>query len=321
MARRGTQATHPFTDASRGVRIQKVLASAGYASRRKCEEAISQGLVRVNGHRIDALPAWIDPAQDRIEVDGRVLPTQQTKVYVMLFKPKGVVTTADDPEGRPSVVDLIEHPSGARLYPVGRLDMDSSGLLLMTNDGEMANRLTHPRYEMHKGYEVTVRGSLGPEEVRRLEAGIFLPEKRSPGGRAQASTLRVQSRGADSTILYMELREGRNRQIRRMLLDLGHPVRKLRRTRMGPLELRGLAVGAWRDLTGPEIGLLKRHAFADPATILKRRTVAERKAKARRDAPPAEASAGREEPKERFNRKGSRRPFRRGRSTGAKGRR
>jgi len=272
--RRRNSATHPFTDASRGVRLQKVLADAGIAARRACEELIESGAVSVNGTVVNSLPAWVDPAKDRISVGGKAVrtraETRRRHVYVLLHKPRGYVCTSSDPEGRPRAADLIEHPTGERLYPVGRLDMDSSGLLLLTNDGELANRLTHPRYEVHKGYEVTVRGEVGPEEVRRLEQGIFLPDRDEPGQQASASSLRIIKRDRERTLLLMELREGRNRQIRRMMLRLGHPVRKLKRVRMGPLQLRKLAVGAWRDLTSDELAALRAAAFDDAATLRKR---------------------------------------------------
>ncbi len=272
--RRRNSSTHPFTDASRGVRLQKVLADAGVAARRTCEELIESGAVSVNGTVVDSLPAWVDPAKDKISVGGKPLrtraETRRRYVYVLLHKPRGYVCTSSDPEGRPRAADLIEHPTGERLYPVGRLDMDSSGLLLLTNDGELANRLTHPRYEVHKGYEVTVRGEVSPEEVRRLEHGIFLPDRDEPGQQASASSLRIIKRDRERTLLLMELREGRNRQIRRMMLRLGHPVRKLKRVRMGPLQLRRLAVGAWRDLTSDELSALRAAAFVDAATLRKR---------------------------------------------------
>jgi pseudouridine synthase len=272
--RRRNSATHPFTDASRGVRLQKVLADAGVAARRACEELIESGAVSVNGTVVDSLPAWVDPAKDRISVGGKPVrtrtETRRRYVYVLLHKPRGYVCTNSDPEGRPRASDLVEHPTGERLYPVGRLDMDSSGLLLLTNDGELANRLTHPRYEVHKGYEVTVRGEVSPEEVRRLEHGIFLPDRDEPGQQASASSLRILKRDRERTLLMMELREGRNRQIRRMMLRLGHPVRKLKRVRMGPLQLRKLAVGAWRDLTPEELASLRAAAFVDAATLRQR---------------------------------------------------
>ena len=267
MPRRAPKPTHSFTDASRGVRIQKVLADAGVASRRAAEALVAQGLVTVNGEVIDALPAWVDASSDRIVVEGKPLRRSIELVYVMLNKPMGFVCTNSDPEGRKCANDLVEHPSKVRLYPVGRLDMDSSGLLLLTNDGELANRLTHPRYEVHKEYEVLVKGALNPADVARLEEGIFLPAGETPGSRTRESHLKILRRERDRTLLTMELREGRNRQIRRMMADLGHPVKRLRRIRMGPLRLKGLGIGAWRDLTPSERTSLKREAFADAAKL------------------------------------------------------
>lgn len=267
MQRKLKEATpqHEFNKDERGPRLQKVLAEAGVGSRRACEELIEEGRVRVNGHLVSTLPAWVDPAKDHITVDGRHIKTREPHVYVMLFKPRGVVTTADDPEGRPRVVDFVEHPSKARLYPVGRLDMDSSGLLLLTNDGELANRLTHPRHEVHKTYEVVVGGALDESAVRKLEAGLFLNEKRvSKGDRAGVRTspsrLKLKKRDRDRTLLTMELKEGRNRQIRRMMARFGHNVKKLRRVQMGPLKLRGLQPGQWRELTLSELTALRRAA-------------------------------------------------------------
>lgn len=291
--RRRSSPTHPYQDDSHGVRIQKVLADAGVGSRRACEDAVEEGRVTVNGHGIDGLPAWVDPATDDIRVDGRRIKASERSVYVMLFKPKGYVCTNSDPEGRPRAVDLVSHPSHARLYPVGRLDLDSSGLLLLTNDGALANRLTHPRFEMHKGYEVMVGGRVDDAEVERLEKGIFLPGRdEREGARTTRSRLVVLKRDAGRTLLYMELREGRNRQIRRMLATLGHPVRKLRRVRMGPLQLKGLQAGQWRELTAKELSLLRDQAFATPQQRAARR-------EDRRPSPAAraEARAGRSEPR------------------------
>lgn len=265
MPRKRSGPKHPFQDDRRGERIQKVLAASGVASRRDCEQMVSDGRVRVNGVTLDGLPAWVDPAQDRIEVDGRLLRPAERHVYIMLFKPKGVVCTNEDPEGRRRAVDLIDHPLKARIFPVGRLDMDSSGLLLLTNDGELANRLTHPRFEVHKTYEVTVSGRLDDAAVKRLAEGVFLPERDEPGTRTGRSRLTLLGRDGTRTALLMELREGRNRQIRRMMLRLGHPVRRLRRVAMGPLRLKGLGVGAWRELTSAELRELREAAFR-PAT-------------------------------------------------------
>jgi len=257
---------HAFTDAARGRRLQKILAEAGLGSRRACEELIESGVVTVNGHVVDRLPAWVDPHRDVVTVNGRRIRAAQEHVYVMLFKPRGIVCTNDDPEGRKRVIDLVSHPSRARLYPVGRLDADSSGLLLLTNDGEMANRLTHPRYGVHKVYEVTVAGVLDEAAVQKLERGVFLSDRystrgRRPGRKTSRSRLKLLRPARDRTMLLMELREGRNRQVRRMLLHVGHKVRKLRRVQMGPLKLKGLRPGQWRELTPQELAALRKAAY------------------------------------------------------------
>ncbi len=252
---------HSFTLDTRGPRLQRILADAGYGSRRACEELIESGVVRVNGEFVETLPAWVNPDEDRIEISGKPLRRPERHVYILLFKPRGVVSTNSDPEGRPRAIDLVKHPQKPRLFPVGRLDLDSSGLLFLTNDGELANRLTHPRYEVHKGYEVTVGGSLTDEEVSKLEGGLFLHDREGDGKRTSESHLKILKRDRERTKLYMELREGRNRQVRRMLLRVGHPVKKLRRVRMGPLELKGLAVGEWRELTARELSMLRKAAF------------------------------------------------------------
>jgi pseudouridine synthase len=179
----------------------------------------------------------------------------------MLFKPKGYVCTASDPEGRKRAIDLVRHPSAARLFTVGRLDLDSSGLLLLTDDGELANRLTHPRYGVHKGYDVTVRGRLDEETIEKIRKGLYLVDRRTgEASRTAESDLAVLKRDRDRTRLYIALREGRNRQIRRVMDRVGHPVKKLRRVQMGPLKLKGLAVGEWRELTPGELGALRRAA-------------------------------------------------------------
>jgi pseudouridine synthase len=254
-------AAHPFNDASRGIRLQRVLADAGVGSRRACEGLIEAGEVAVNGHVVRELPAWVDPRHDRITVAGRRLRTAVPLVYVMLFKTRGVVCTNRDPQGRKRAVDCVDHPSGARLFPVGRLDVESSGLLLLTNDGELANHLIHPRHRISKVYEVTVDGRLDEADVRRLEAGVFLHDRGGDrAARTVRSRLRLLKRDRDRTSLLMELREGRNRQIRRMLADVGHKVRKLRRVQIGPLRLKGLRAGQWRDLLPRELAALKKAA-------------------------------------------------------------
>ena len=254
---------HSFTDAARGPRLQKVLAEAGIGSRRACEELIEAGEVTVNGHIVKTLPAWVDPAGDYIKVSGKLIRRPREHIYIMLHKPRGVVCTNRDPEGRRRAIDLVQHPAGPRLYPVGRLDVDSSGLLLLTNDGELANRITHPRYGVHKVYEVTVAGSLDEAAVKKLESGIFLSDRyttrgKKPGRKTQRSRLKLLKRGRDRTLLVMELREGRNREIRRMMLHVGHKVKKLRRVQMGPLKMSGLRAGQWRELMPTELSALKK---------------------------------------------------------------
>jgi len=244
-----------FADKSRGVRLQKALADAGVAARRECEELVLSGAVTVNGKRVDTLPAWVDPAADRIEVYGKPLRKPEKHVYIVLFKPRGTVCTNSDPSGRPRAIDLVQHPERARLYCVGRLDLDSSGLLLLTNDGELANRLTHPRYGVPKGYDITLEGSLDERAIAGIEREIF---RASPGDAPAKSSLKLIARDREKTVVHLELCEHRNLQIRPLMLELGHPVKKIRRTSFGPIKLKGLAVGEWRDLTGKEIDLLRQ---------------------------------------------------------------
>ena len=251
--RRKSAPTHGFADRERGVRLQKALADAGVAARRECEELILQGAVTVNGSVVDALPAFVDPAEDRIEVYGRPLRKPEKHVYIALFKPRGTVCTNSDPEGRPRAIDLVQHPERPRLFCVGRLDLDSSGLLVLTNDGDFANILTHPRYGVTKGYDVVVEGSLDAETVAKLEREIL-----ADAGNAQRSSLTLLKRERDRTTMHLELCEHRNLQIRTLMLAVGHPVKKLRRTSFGALKLKGLAVGEWRELTSREVEMLRK---------------------------------------------------------------
>jgi len=248
----------PYRQKGRGERLQKVLADAGVASRRECEALIIEGAVTVNGKTIDTLPAWADAAQDRIEVYGRPLRPAEKHVYVMLFKPRGTVCTNSDPEGRPRAIDLVKHPSRARLYCVGRLDLDSSGLLVLTNDGEFANRLTHPRYQVPKGYDLTLDGKLDATAIAAIRKKIFAEPGRPSTDEEPRSSIRLISTDSEKSVVHLELCEHRNLQIKDLMLALGHPVKKMRRTSFGPLKLKGLAVGEWRDLTGREIEMLTR---------------------------------------------------------------
>lgn len=260
------QPSHSYTDASRGERLQRVMADAGIASRRACEQLILDGEVEVNGEPVSELPAWVDPDEDRIVVQDRPLPRPERKLYVLLNKPPRTLTTAKDEPGsdRRTVTDLVDHPGASRLFPVGRLDYDTVGLILLTNDGELANRLTHPRYGVPKTYRVVVKGVLGEEAVGELERGIYLAERKAGhtvGGKRTAHVeIKVLSQSRDTTTLEMTLREGRNRQVRRMLAAVGYPVRKLERIGMGPVRLKGVARGAWRELNREEVWALRRAA-------------------------------------------------------------
>jgi 23S rRNA pseudouridine2605 synthase len=238
-------------------RLQKILARAGVASRRASEEIISAGRVTVDGETVAELGAKADLATQDVRLDGRRLRPEPLE-YWMLNKPKGVVCTNDDPAGRTRPVDLIPD-SGARLFPVGRLDADSQGLLLLTNDGELANRLTHPRYEVPKTYQATVEGRVTGKEVQRLQKGVHLAE-----GKTGPPRVKVVKRTRSRSVLIITIREGRNRQVRRMLARLGHPVRDLVRTRIGRLSVRGLGSGKARRLSREEIEYLKALPDTDP---------------------------------------------------------
>jgi len=231
-------------------RLQKILASAGVASRRKCEELILSGVVRVNGQVADKLPAFADVEQDRITVSGRRIRPGR-KVYYLLNKPKGVICTSSDPRGRKKAIDLI--PGRERLVTVGRLDVDSTGLLILTNDTELANRLTHPRYQVPKTYIAKVKGRIEADAVEKLRKGVRLAE----GGTGRAA-VRVLKRGSRESVIEMTIRRGLNRQVRRMLAKVGFPVKSLKRTRIGRLGVRGLGAGRFRLLTSAELAYLKR---------------------------------------------------------------
>ena len=250
-------------------RLQKILARAGVASRRACEELVAAGRVTVDGRAVTELGAKADPETQEVRLDGRRVRSESLQ-YWMLNKPKGVVCTHDDPAGRSRPLDFIPDAQ-ARLFPVGRLDADSKGLLLLTNDGALANRLTHPRYEVPKTYQATVAGRITGKEVQRLLKGVHLAEAKT--GRPKVKVLK---RSRSRSLIQVTIFEGRNRQVRRMLARLGHPVRELVRTRIGRLSLRGLGPGRARRLTPAEVEYLKELPDADPAgggtTRGKRRT-------------------------------------------------
>ncbi len=236
---------------------------AGIASRRASEELITQGRVEVNGQVVRTLGSKADPTTDVVKVDGRRVRFEVRPRYIVLNKPKGVVTTRKDPERRRTVIDLLE---GVReyVYPVGRLDYDSEGLLLLTSDGELAAQLTHPRHAVERVYEAIVVGSPAEDALEKLRNGIFLEGSRTaPADVRRMGTVDKGSRRGSRdalTRVIVTLREGRNRQVRRMLASIGHPVRKLTRTRMGPIKLGDLRPGHWRDLTPKEVEKLKHAA-------------------------------------------------------------
>jgi pseudouridine synthase len=242
------------------IRLQKLISMAGIASRRAAEELILDGRVSVNGEVVRTLGAKADPAKDEIKVDGRRLRLDVRQRYIMLNKPKGYVTTRKDPQGRRTVMDLL---TGVReyVYPVGRLDYDSEGLLLMTSDGDLAARLMHPRHGVERVYEAIVAGAPGEEALDKLRRGIFLEGERTAPAEVRRGA--VVGKGRQQTKLTITLREGRNRQVRRMCAAIGHNVRQLTRVRMGPIRLGDLRPGHWRDLTTSEIDKLKAASGKD----------------------------------------------------------
>lgn len=240
-----------------GVRLQKLLSQAGIASRRSAEKLIAEGRVTVNGRTIREMGVKADPAVDDIRVDGRRLRQPERLRYILLNKPAGFVTTRSDPARRPTVMDLL---AGVReyVYPVGRLDYDTEGLLLLTNDGDLAARLTHPRHEVERTYEATVAGTPDQEAVERLRRGIPLDGRRTmPAEVALVGHGKAPRKGTPYGFLVITIREGRNRQVRRMCEAVGHPVQKLRRVRIGPISDRRLRPGEWRELTLVEVKKLK----------------------------------------------------------------
>jgi 23S rRNA pseudouridine2605 synthase len=233
------------------IRLQKLLSAAGVASRRASEELITSRRVTVNGEVVAELGSKANPDDD-IRVDGRRIKLAVRPRYIAMYKPKGYVTTRKDPEGRPTVIDLLG--DAGYIYPVGRLDYDSEGLLLLTTDGDLAAKLMHPRHEVEKEYEVIVAGVPDPEAIEKLRRGVFIDGRRTAPAKVHAGHVVKSSR--PTTQLIITLHEGRNRQIRKMCSAVGLPVRDLRRVRMGTVELKGLRPGEWRDLSPREVAAL-----------------------------------------------------------------
>ena len=258
-----------------GTRLEKALADAGVFSRRDAEFAIRAGRVRLNGRRVTELPCLVEPARDLVELDGEIVDLRgargaksRERIYLMLHKPKGVISTARDPGGRANVVDMVRAavPAGERVYPVGRLDADSTGLVLLTNDGELAHRLAHPSSRIEKEYRVAVQGALSPAALAQLSKGMYLADRDSPAGgarRARMKDVRVlkrvrNRREGDLSLVSVTLTEGQNREIRRLFARVGVKVRSLERVALGSLELGRLPRGHFRALRGEEILALRR---------------------------------------------------------------
>jgi 23S rRNA pseudouridine2605 synthase len=238
------------TDDDGLVRLQKYLAQSGVASRRKCEELMLEGLVTVDGEVVTRLGTKIDPRTAVVRVDGKRLPGISPHVYLVLNKPRGVVSTMSDPQGRRTLQDLVaDRPE--RLFHVGRLDTDTSGLILLTNDGDFAHRMAHPSYEVDKTYVAEVEGEVRPATLKQLLDGVVLED-----GPVTVNQVRVVSQGTGKSIVELVIHEGRNRIVRRLLDHVGHPVRRLTRTAIGPVQLGGLRTGELRELTLDELGVL-----------------------------------------------------------------
>lgn len=230
--------------------MQKVLAASGVASRRACEQLMSDGRVVVDGEVVTRLGARVDPETAVIRVDGKRLPTASQHVYVVVNKPRGVVSTMSDPQGRRSLTDIVaDRPE--RLFHVGRLDTDTEGLILLTNDGEFANRMSHPSYGVLKTYVAQVPGPVSPKVGRELRAGVTLED-----GPVAVDGFRIIERGGRRAIVEVVLHEGRKHIVRRLLAHVGHPVQRLTRTAIGPLRVGDLRVGQHRELTVQELGAL-----------------------------------------------------------------
>jgi len=255
--RRSVKPANPVPHAEGTDRLQKVLAAAGVASRRECEQLILDGRVEIDRQPVTELGTRVDPHKQEIRIDGEVLHRARP-VYYAVNKPEGVVCTSRDPAGRPRVVDMLP-PDAPRAYCVGRLDMSSEGLILVTNDGELANGLTHPRHGVEKIYHVQVDGQLDEEGLKKLRKGVHLAE-----GFARVKHVRVKSKRKNGTILEMILDEGRNREIRRLFARVGHKVQRLTRIAVGPVRLGDLPSGAVRLLSKREVSALRRAVAEGP---------------------------------------------------------
>lgn len=233
-------------------RLQKILAQAGVASRRQSEELIIQGRVEVNGEKVTQLGVKVNPGEDVILVDGKPIGQEEAKVYLMLHKPGGYISSAKDPQGRSTVLDFFPNLP-QRIYPVGRLDYDTEGLLLLTNDGELTHALTHPRHQISKVYLARVEGVPNKEALKKFARGIELED-----GITAPAKIAIIDISKGKALLEIEIHEGRNRQVRRMCEAIGHPIVYLKRTQVGPLQLGDLPRGEFRNLSNREVRELKK---------------------------------------------------------------
>jgi 23S rRNA pseudouridine2605 synthase len=231
-------------------RLQKILAAAGIDSRRNCEDLIVEGQVRVNNRVVDALPAFADPLKDVITVSGRRIQAEQ-KRYFLLNKPIGVICTNSDPDNRRKAIDFIK--TDKRIFCAGRLDADTTGLIILTNDSELTNKLTHPKFELAKTYVVKVKGQIRGEQIERLKKGVWLAE-----GKTGRASVKVLKRNFKESLVEIKISQGLNRQVRRMFAGLGIDVVSLTRTKIGKLTSRGLGIGSYRELTPQELAYLKK---------------------------------------------------------------
>jgi pseudouridine synthase len=247
-------------------RLQKILSAAGIASRRAAEQYIAESRVSVNGKTVTELGSKADPDKDDIRVDGRRVKTPERRLYILLYKPRGYITTRSDPQKRPTVIDLLSK-GGVRdyVYPVGRLDYESEGLLLLTSDGDLAARLTHPSHEVAREYEARVRGVPDQHALDRLARGVVLDGRKTAPAEVETKKV-VEGSDGNEAVLSLVLHEGRNRQVRRMCDAIGHPVVRLRRVRFGPIQDAHIRPGEFRELSEKEVAALKRAAAAPPVS-------------------------------------------------------
>ena len=247
------------------IRLQKILSTAGVASRRAAEELIAQGRVSVNGETVTALGSKAEPGVDDIRVDGRRVKSPARRRYFLLNKPRGYITSRSDPQHRPTVIDLLaNHGIRDYIYPVGRLDYESEGLLILTSDGDLAAMLTHPSHGVGREYEVRVLGSPDDHEIDRLSRGVVIDGRRTAPAEVERIKVFEAAGGRVETLLSMVIHEGRNRQVRKMFEAIGHPVERLRRVAIGPIRDAKLNPGDFRELSEEEIAALRRHAATRP---------------------------------------------------------